>query len=135
MTDICLLGARNIAELTTIHHELGKMLDPRKAVTLKRDLQFPIKAESKSGTWIYMTTAAPLTTTNPARETVLSFMVSNMISNLIPKQHIVFAMIRIRNMESEDQAIARVFQKGPNLDILGLVELRPIIIDEYYANA
>jgi hypothetical protein len=134
MTDICVLGTRTIAELTTLYQELGKMFDARTALSLRRDLQNPEEIQSKAGKWICVIPSVPLTTMNPSRQTHISFTVARTLSKLILKQKIVFSLVRVRNLESYDQGIARVFVENPSLNIVGLLESEPIILDAYYAN-
>jgi hypothetical protein len=134
MTEICLLGARRIELLSDLHKKFLGIFDARQAVSMRNEMLFAKEYKVKSISWSYVKTNAPLLQFNRAKGLHFSSDTSRFLCREFQYEDLFFAMVSIRNKESEQEAITRFFLQAPYENLIECIDKMPIEADVMYVS-
>lgn len=132
MTEICLLGGKSITCLTNLHNNLLRMFNTQQANSLRNEISTAEQFNGTNGSGVFIQTFAPITKFNRAKGIHFSDQASQFFAREFQNTGLLFAILTIRNRESDQDAISRFFNEAPQVSLLENLESMSIEIDIMY---
>jgi hypothetical protein len=132
MTEICLLGAKTIVDLKSLHNNLLRLFNSQQANFLRNEISMAEQFSGNSWSGFFIQTAAPITKFNRAKGLHFSDQASKFFAHEFQNAGLFFAILTIKNRESDLDAILRFFNEAPQVSLLENLEDLSIKIDIMY---